>query len=470
MKNFFSIVFSLYACTYVQVGNTHGLRKHIASGDIAGRKLIIPGLGWTGHVGLGTGDQTGLPTELIIETLRENPVIQFNSHTDFKSRSEYWGSRSGIGDYASGTYAALREGFEQSWWCPGYSDDTSYIIGAGYLRNNVPIPTKCGRFRCDTFVAWVFYKAGYSQIMNNRIMLPLNVWYTFPIFNNDTFVKNIPAPISTPNITEVDKQFDELTAQELNDLPYEKFSEIGTIPSEEETPTHRVAEWRFAKDKNVHPTKRGIFIDRLAISQEPHVITSFLDMLKIEKNDEVKRKLIEGTMFYYQNHWEQVKDSTDYEILKTFYHDLLKEKLSNDVSPTVLRGYIDFHSGNEIIHDKLFMSLHESYLNNMEPRMALGLYHELSFKSPTLEPLALQSMVKFVQNHHRSDLEGMFFGITNLKLQDYKNPKSITIIKNYIKSIKTKYTNMKFDEKDLYAGVASQEHNELQKSLKMNKN
>ena len=44
------------------------MRKHIASGDVAGRKLLVRGFGWLGHVAIGTGDQTGLPTEILIET------------------------------------------------------------------------------------------------------------------------------------------------------------------------------------------------------------------------------------------------------------------------------------------------------------------------------------------------------------------------------------------------------------------
>ncbi len=59
---------NIYTCTYAQLAHIHDIRKHIASGDIAGRQLLIPGMGWIGHVGLGTGDQTGLPTESIIET------------------------------------------------------------------------------------------------------------------------------------------------------------------------------------------------------------------------------------------------------------------------------------------------------------------------------------------------------------------------------------------------------------------
>lgn len=63
-------------------------RQPLASGDVAGRDLAIPGAGWTGHVAIGTGDGVGRPTQLVIEVLNESPVIQINSIMNFVSRSK----------------------------------------------------------------------------------------------------------------------------------------------------------------------------------------------------------------------------------------------------------------------------------------------------------------------------------------------------------------------------------------------
>lgn len=84
---------------------------------------------------MGTGDDVGLPTQLIIEVLNEapKPVVQFNSFSNFISRSKYWGSRYGIGDYSTGTYNALVEANRQGWWCPSYTTSTAYVIGAGNI-------------------------------------------------------------------------------------------------------------------------------------------------------------------------------------------------------------------------------------------------------------------------------------------------------------------------------------------------
>jgi hypothetical protein len=47
--------------------------RPLTSGDVAGRDLNVPGLGWVGHVGIGTGDDVGWPTQIIIETLNVAP-------------------------------------------------------------------------------------------------------------------------------------------------------------------------------------------------------------------------------------------------------------------------------------------------------------------------------------------------------------------------------------------------------------
>jgi hypothetical protein len=254
MKKILSLI--LIAFSFV---NQAEARKPLASGDILGRELLIPGAGWAGHVGLGTGDDVGYPTQIIIEVLNEQPVIQFNSFTDFTSRSKYWGSRSGLGDYSTGTYNALAEGYHQSWWCPTYTSSTAYVIGQGNLQNRHP--TKCGMWRCDTFIAWDFYSAGFPQIMNNKIMLPINAFYTFPYSNGDAFNKNDSKEIYHPPLISLkDKQFIDLSPEELNNLPYEKFVEIADIPLDDETPSH-IAEWEFAAQEEVNDTKRGIFID-----------------------------------------------------------------------------------------------------------------------------------------------------------------------------------------------------------------
>ena len=65
----------------------------------------------------------------VIEILNEIPVGQINIIKNFKSRSRYWGSKYGLAD--RGMLEILLEANHQRWWCPKYTNDTSYHIGSG---------------------------------------------------------------------------------------------------------------------------------------------------------------------------------------------------------------------------------------------------------------------------------------------------------------------------------------------------
>src|SRR3990167_2166279 len=134
--------------------------KQIYPAEIMGRDLNIPGLGWIGHVGLATANMmnpSGMNqnANLVIEILNEPIVGQINNISNFKYRSPYWGSKYGVADRGAIGYNVLVEANHQRWWCPTYTDNTDYHIGAG-------VPTtgqifECGRWRCDTYVWWAFY-------------------------------------------------------------------------------------------------------------------------------------------------------------------------------------------------------------------------------------------------------------------------------------------------------------------------
>ncbi|KTD63272.1 hypothetical protein Lsan_1390 [Legionella santicrucis] len=451
----------LFMLAAISIANQVEARKPLASGDVLGRDLLIPGAGWIGHVGLGTGDDVGYPTQIIIEVLNESPVVQFNSFPNFTSRSQYWGSRSGVGDYSTGTYKALAEGYHQSWWCPTYSSSTAYVIGQGNLQNRRP--TKCGMWRCDTFIAWDFYSAGFSQIMDNKIMLPIKVFYTFPYANGDVLspsnFENITKP---PHIDSKDKQFSDLSAEELNNLPYERFVELADIPMQDETPTHIAKEWEFAANTQVNETKRGIFIDRLAVSNEQDVIPRFLKMYQESKSLEIHSKLIQGLMIYYQNNSHSLDKTYDNELLKSFYAKMLYQNLERRDADKIIRGYIDFHSAQEIINSKTQI---EQQMVEIEPRLVLGLKLELAYKSLELEKVYIPDVIKMLKKYQRSDLDGMFFGITQLWHKNLKDKHSIEAIQSYLDFTEKKYMRSIANTEDLYFSVAKSSFTELKNSL-----
>lgn len=63
--------------------------KQIYPAEIMGRDLIVPKLGWIGHVGIATTNMMspagmGNNADQVIEVLNENPVGQINSISNFK--------------------------------------------------------------------------------------------------------------------------------------------------------------------------------------------------------------------------------------------------------------------------------------------------------------------------------------------------------------------------------------------------
>lgn len=438
---------------------TNGVNsRSLSSGDIVGRELLIPGLGWVGHVGIGTGDSVGSITYLIIETLNENPVIQINFLDNFKSRSKYWGSKYGIGDYGNGTRAVLVEANHQRWWCPSYTDSTAYTIGQG--NPNTGQVSKCGVWRCDTMVAWSFYSAGYNQLMNNIIMLPVNIFKTFPYYNNSlSSLASDPLP---PLLVQSDKEFADLSADELNTMPYEQFERIADIPLDQVTPTHAETEWRFANDQNVNDIKRGIFIDRLSMSNEQDIISRFLKMYDETKNPKIKAKLIQGTMIYYQKHQEAVKLSLDNELLKTFYSRLLNKLTPINVS-MALRGYIDFHSSKEILENTKKIS---KQFEALDAHSLLGLELELVHKSKKLEEIYFPLIISMLKNANSSDLDDMFFGLMQIGYKHLHNKESTNQIKDYMQVISTKYLSSPLsNNNDPYLEIAKSSFINLRSKL-----
>ncbi len=414
------------------------------SGDIVGRNLNYPGTGWLGHVGIVTGDNVGSKSDIIIETLNESPVIQINHLNNFKSRSPYWGSKYGIGDYKYGTLAVLVEANHQRWWCPKYTTSTAYVIGTGDIKTGKP--TKCGLWRCDTFVAWSFFSAGYYQLMNNKIMLPLVVYNTFPYANTE-----LRPSLQIPKQAIIGKEFSKLSTDELNKMSYEEFVMVADIPLHQETPTHIAAEWKFAKDGRVNEIKRGIFIDRLSMSNEKDVIPKFLEFYQNEPSEEIRSKLIQGTVIYYQGHRDQINASSDYELLKAFYNNLLYKELSNKDADNVIRGFVDFHSPQEILKNQPQI---DKQLIKVEPNLALGLQLQLASTSKELEEIYIHSIIKMLEKYIRSDLDDMFFGLIKFS---YKNlsQKSQAEVKTYINSCAKKYLSANAStQNDPYFGAA----------------
>ena len=149
----------------------------IALGNVMGRDLDVPGMGWIGHVGIVYAESYIPPDKVstqgrVIEVLNENQVIQINTFQSFKSKSNYWGNGSGVANNSTDNIMKiLKEANTQRGFCPIYTTTALYQPGT---------PNSCAVFRCDTFVYHIYYSVGYKLIKDGGVMLPESIFKAFP--------------------------------------------------------------------------------------------------------------------------------------------------------------------------------------------------------------------------------------------------------------------------------------------------
>ena len=436
--------------------------RPLMSGDVIGRDLTFPTLGYFGHVGMGTGDDIGLPTQTILEVLNQapKPIIVFNSQADFRSRDVYWGSRYGFAGYGSTTRAALVEGNHQRMWCPKYTITGQYTIGSGNIQTGQPY--RCAEFRCDTFVAYIFQYAGLPQLMNLYPLIPRSVWASFPYFNGDLFASDTKAP----ELTSIDKQFTEMDIEEINHMSFMDFAQFVDTPIVQTTPTHIAREWELVENENVKPILRGAFLDRLAKMEEPNTISRFLKIYNTTNEPEVKSKVIEGVETVYQTRPETISQSEKQE-LKVFYVTQLQRKLRDRDTDKIIRGYVDLHTTKDIESN---LDAINSKLNGIEPTLKLGLQLQLSRRSKALESIYVPLIIKDLKEQQSSSLDDMFFTIASMS-KDSFSPESVKQIKSYIDYRSAKYSqtlapNALGPNNDAYFGVAKHSYDDAVKAFR----
>lgn len=455
------------------ITSTSAYAKPIYPAEIIGRKLLIYGLGWTGHVGITTANMSSANgmwqnADQVIEVLNEPVVGQINSIANFKSRSEYWGSKHGIADKGERGYRVLVEANHQRWWCPQYTSDTDYQIGDGNPFTGHIV--KCGRWRCDTYVWWAFYSQGWDT-MPGRMWIPRALFDQFPYYNDERGVKK--NRFNTLVLNELsNKNLRDTTAEELNAMPPGEFE---TIMNNQKSPHYMAPqtssiEMRFAYDENLNESKRSIMIDRLTSRGEEQDLTSKLIKLYRETtNVRIKESIISGLMIYYQRHLDLEKQSEEQTLLKRFFSELLYEKLTPKATDNAIRGFIDLHTTDEIMSN---IQKINSQLRHINHTSSIMLKYSLILKSRKLQPIYMESLVKELHDTNDSDLDSYLFGPLSLAYESMgKNllePRSKQIVVNYLKDVQYKYrpSNMiKTSIKDPHIGTTKPYYFDLIKNM-----
>ncbi len=428
--------------------------KNIYPAEIAGRDLAQPGVGWIGHVAVTTAYHISNDSSQVLEVLGEPIVGQLNTIKNFKSRSPFWGIKYGVANRGDGGQHVIVEANHQRWWCPSYTTSTAYTIGVGDVVWGTPI--KCGVWRCDTYVWWAFYSAGYDTV-GGRLIVPSIVFSAFPYTNKLMDNKKTDSLEST-------KVLDDVTAEELNEMLFEEFEMIADIPMQHETPQHIAAEWRLANDTHLNDIKRGLFIDRLSIGgKDPDTVAKLLKLYNETDSDAIKSKVIQGVMSYYQNHLNIKENTHDKFLIKSFYERLLNSNLNMQEASQVARGYIDLSTDFEILTN---INSINKLMDVMHNQASVGIKLMLVRRSPALEKIYVKSIVSQLRKANDPDLDA--FALTPFAMA-YKNvgknvlsEESRQEIIGYLNDIKLKYVSKStLTDDDLRIRLASKAYHDL---------
>lgn len=443
--------------------------KKMYPAEIVARDLNYPGLGWLGHVGIATAtmyDPSGMNSiaTLVIEILNEPVVGQINTIINFKARSPYWGSKYGVADKGTRGYNVLVEANHQRWWCPVYTSDTDYHIGTGNPPTGQAI--ECGRWRCDTYVWWAFYSQGYDT-MPGRVWLPRNLFNYFPYFNDE----KIKSEQFTQKTIQSNRTLENVSAQELNSLPYEEFQMIMDAPPAHYITSPSAVQMQLAANNELNDVKRGIMIDRLVSrSEEPDLIKKLLTIYNETDREEIKSKIIENIMLYNQQH-SNAKEYIAHELpmVKDFFETLLdSNSLTQHMADTGVRGFIDTHTADEISNKSEKIN---EWLKHVTHNSSVMLKYSLTFKSKALQKIYMKSLIDELKQTNDSDLDSYLFGPLSIA---YKNsgknllePESKQIVMDYLKEVRYKYTQqgIKSNPSDIHRQTTSPYYFELIKSM-----
>lgn len=155
------------------------------SGDVVGRDLKVPGLGWLGHVGLNSREHN-----LILEVLNEPGVVKMKDFKSFFKATGYKGYWGAQYEKYYGEPQVIVEGWWQRIFEPSYTTTARWQEGK-WIPRMVPDGRGGWRqdgwniqkaiFRYDTFVAYSYQRSN-KRMMNlfRKPMSPGAVYYALP--------------------------------------------------------------------------------------------------------------------------------------------------------------------------------------------------------------------------------------------------------------------------------------------------
>jgi hypothetical protein len=426
--------------------------------DVVGRDLDQYPLGWIGHVGIVTAQYVGDPADYVVETLNEVLVLQINTSMNFKRRSPYWGAKYGINKNQSSGTRIINEGaFQTSLKCAEYTYTAQWKSGTGQWG----VPFTCPKFRCDTFVNYLYWWGGYSLPTYSdsgsipRDTLPRSVFKSFPTYRNENYKR-----VDLYNDTLYQVPFrDELninnaSIEELNDMSFTQFIKAVDLAHETITRESIYKILDYSDNPILSKEKRLFLLDKLGFIARIDMLPKLIDMYyKYEQDEDISHMILIDTQDIYQNKNWLISYPKERKLLHDFYTSILDQPLSPKSAPIVIRGFTSLGLKDQIFNNKhkiddLFNS------NIMDISINLALKIALAFKSEELEHYYIPEIITLLKEENKLSLDILFAGavvgkLSNNGLNALKKESKFQIM-DYLSSIDYKLeTNINKNPNDM---------------------
>jgi hypothetical protein len=311
--------------------------------DVLGRDLKLPGASWAGHVAIAYAPLFSEEPYLVFEALNAEKAIQVNTIDDFRSRSNYWGSRTGISDNRDRTRWILTTAYKQSKLCTEYTMFPQYKVAT---------VDECGKFRCDTFVNYVYWQAGITLTTHkSALSIPLRVYNAFPY-----------------------SSLTKMSLRDLNDDDLMEKLQTDATPLTDDEKDYILEKIESPYTSDLH---KELYIDLLGTVGSPNLVPKFIEMYKNTRNIKIKTMLLRSI-------GDLTKKFKDKRVIVDFYTTALYDNLQPVGAATAIRNLALYSDENHIFNH---ISQIDMQLNKINPNVSELIMTKLSKVSPTLDQI-----------------------------------------------------------------------------------
>jgi hypothetical protein len=316
----------------------------IEHADVLGRDLKLPGATWAGHVGIAYAPLFSEEPYLVFEALNAEKAIQLNTIEKFKSSSNYWGSRTGISENNDRTRWILTTAYRQSKLCTEYTYFPQYKVAT---------VDECGKFRCDTFVNYVYWQAGITlPTHNSALSIPRRVYNSFPYESSITKV----------------------SLRDLNDDELMQKLQTDATPL---TKDEKDYIWEKINSPQTSDLHKELYIDLLGTIGDPDLIPEFMKLYEKSTNIKIKTMLLRSI-------GDLAKRFPDKNLIVEFYTSSLYDNLAAIGAATAIRNLALYSDESHIFNH---FNLINANLDKIDQQVALLITERLSKVSPALNQI-----------------------------------------------------------------------------------